>query len=126
MRHSWLKKFGFGIAGIRYGVRTQLSFRIHIAFAFFVIAFCVAFQPKLLECAVLALTIGLVLTAELLNTAVEVVVDYISPEVQPAAKVMKDVAAGAVLISAVAALTVGICVMGPHLLNYIQRTASTT
>lgn len=65
--------------------------------------------------AVLALAIGLVLTAELLNTALEAVVDLVSPQEHPLAKQAKDVAAAAVLVASLAALAAGLCVLAQAL-----------
>ena len=66
------------------------------------------------ELAVLALTIGLVLVAELLNTALENVTDYVHPDAGPVAAVVKDVAAAAVLVSVVLAVCVAVFVFAPH------------
>jgi diacylglycerol kinase (ATP) len=68
-----------------------------------------------LEWAVIVLTTAMVFTAEFLNTAIEAVVDLASPEKHPLAKVGKDVGAGAVLIAAIAAVWVGLLILGPHL-----------
>jgi diacylglycerol kinase len=61
------------------------------------------------------LTISVVFTAEFINTAIEAVVDLASPEKHPLAKVGKDVGAGAVLIAALAAVLIGVLVLGPPL-----------
>ncbi len=65
--------------------------------------------------AVIVLATALVFTAEFLNTAIEVVVDLASPQIHPLAKVAKDVGAGAVLIAAVAAVLIGLLILGPPL-----------
>ena len=65
--------------------------------------------------AVLILTIAMVFTAEFINTAIEAVVDLASPEKHPLAKVGKDVGAAAVLISAIAAVLIGLLILGPPL-----------
>ncbi|WP_093795787.1 diacylglycerol kinase family protein [Sporomusa acidovorans] len=82
-------------------------------------AFGLAWQYELhgIELGVLFLTIAGVLTAELFNTALEAVVDRISPEFHPLAKLAKDIAAGAVLIQAIAALGVGYVLFGDKLLK---------
>jgi diacylglycerol kinase len=67
------------------------------------------------ELAVLVLTIGLVLVLEALNTALEALVDLVSPGYHPLAKVAKDVAAAAVLLAAITAVAVGLVVLGPRL-----------
>jgi undecaprenol kinase/diacylglycerol kinase (ATP) len=66
-----------------------------------------------IELAVLLLSIGLVWTAEFVNTALEAVVDLASPEVHPLAKVGKDVGAAAVLIAAMLSVIIGLLILGP-------------
>jgi diacylglycerol kinase len=61
------------------------------------------------------LTVGLVWVAEFVNTSVEAVVDLLSPDIHPLAKVAKDVAAAAVLIAALAAVVIGLLILGPPL-----------
>jgi diacylglycerol kinase len=68
-----------------------------------------------IEWVILILTIAAVWTAELTNTAIETVVDLASPEQKPLAKIAKDVAAGAVLVTAIAAILVGLLLLGPPL-----------
>ena len=70
--------------------------------------------------AVLVLTISLVFFAEMVNTVVEVIVDLVTPEYHPLAKVAKDVSAGAVLVTAMAAVVVGLLILGPPLLILCQ------
>jgi diacylglycerol kinase (ATP) len=72
------------------------------------------FQLSPTEWALVALAVGLVWGLELANTAVEAVVNLVSPEYHPLAGRAKDVAAGAVLVGAVAALVVGLLVFGPR------------
>jgi diacylglycerol kinase len=71
---------------------------------------------KPLDWAVIVLTIAMVFTAEFINTAIEAVVDLASPVHHPLAKVGKDVGAGAVLIAAMAAVVIGLLILGPPLL----------
>ncbi|MNY79213.1 Undecaprenol kinase [compost metagenome] len=61
---------------------------------------------------------GIVLIAELLNTAIEVLVDLVSPDIHPKAKIIKDVAAAAVLVSALTAVVVGLVIFIPKIFNY--------
>jgi diacylglycerol kinase len=65
--------------------------------------------------AVIVLTIAMVFTAEFINTAIEAIVDLASPDHHPLAKVGKDVGAGAVLVAALAAVVVGLLILGPPL-----------
>ena len=89
--------------------------RIHAAAAAGVVVVGAVLRLPPLSWAVLALAVGLVLTAELLNTALEAVVDLVSPEDHPLAKQAKDVAAAAVLVASLAALAAGVFVLAEAL-----------
>jgi diacylglycerol kinase (ATP) len=111
-----LQSFGFARAGIVTLIQTQPNARVHIALGALAawLAYVLGLSP--LECAVLALTMGLVLVSEAINSAIETVVDLASPAIHPLARQAKDVAAGAVLLSAVTAMVVGLVLFGPRLL----------
>lgn len=116
MRASSLwKSLGYAWEGLRHAVRTQRNFRIHIGIAVVVVGLGIFLQLPLRDWAVLALTIGAVLTGELVNTVVETVVDLASPDYHELAKVAKDVAAGTVLVLALTAVAVGLLILGPPL-----------
>ena len=85
--------------------------RIHVVLALVVVVLGIVLRFSLLAWAVVALAIGLVLATELLNTALEAVVDLVSPQDHPLAKRAKDVAAAGVLAASVAALAAGACVV---------------
>ena len=85
--------------------------RIHAVLALAVVVVGGVVRFSLLAWAVVALAIGLVLAAELLNTAIEAVVDLVSPQQHPLAKRAKDVAAAAVLAASLAAVTAGLLVL---------------
>jgi diacylglycerol kinase len=119
-RHSTLvESFRFAFAGLGNALRTQRNARIHVSIAAVVLVLGVALGLDALEWAVIALTVGFVLVAELFNTVIEAVVDLVTDEYHPLAKQAKDVAAGAVLISAMAAVVVGVLILGPPLLTRI-------
>ncbi|MFC7748066.1 diacylglycerol kinase family protein [Lentibacillus kimchii] len=101
--------------GLKETFRTERNFRIHSIVALAVIAAGFALHLPLIKWAFISLLIGLVLTAELFNTAVEKMLDYLRPNIHPQAKVIKDIAAGAVLISAIAAAVAGIIIFLPEL-----------
>lgn len=105
--NSLISSLSFAIQGIFYCFRTQRNFRVHIlaAAAVFILAWRLGLTD--VEVLILALTVVLVLLAEMFNTAMETVVDLVSPEYNPLAKVAKDIAAGAVLIAAIISLAVG-------------------
>lgn len=112
---SRLQSFACAWAGIRYTVRTQRNAQIHLAIAAVILAMGLWLGLSLTEWAILALTAGFVLAAELLNTAAETAMDYASTDFHPQIKIVKDVAAGAVLIAALTAVLVGLLILGPPL-----------
>ncbi len=113
---SLLASFRFAIEGIVYTFRTQRNFKIHcaITLAVAVVGLWVGLGTD--QWAILAVTVTLVFVAELLNTALEAIVDHVSPEFHALAKVAKDCAAGAVFTTAFFAVIVGLLVVGPKLL----------
>jgi undecaprenol kinase len=114
-RHSLAAAFGYAFAGLGAAWRTQRNLRIHAAAAVGVVVVGALLRLPPLSWALLALAMGLVLTAELLNTALEAVVDLLSPEEHPLAKQAKDVAAAAVLVASLAALAAGVFVLAEAL-----------
>ncbi len=109
--------FRFAFEGIAYAFRTQRNFKVHcgVMLAVVVVGLAVRLAPA--QWAILALASGLVFQAELMNTALEAVVDRVSPEFHALAKVAKDCAAGAVFLTALCAVVVGLLVLGPALLG---------
>ena len=109
--------FRYAWAGIIYAVRTQRNFRIHLAIGFVALFLGVMLHITAIEAAVVAITISAVLVMELMNTALESVVDLtVGQTYHELAKIAKDCAAGAVLISAMAALLVAGFIYLPPLL----------
>jgi diacylglycerol kinase (ATP) len=118
---SLLTSFGYAWAGLTYAFQTQRNFRIHLVVGLMAIALSVFLQLTPVEIAIITLTCGSVLTMELLNTALESVVDLtVRQTYHELAKIAKDCAAGAVLISAMFAVLVGAFLMLPPLLLLIQ------
>ncbi len=115
--HTLGRSFGYAFAGIGYCLRTQRNFRIHTLAALAVALGGGVLGLASVEWAVLALTVTMVIAAEMVNTVVEAAVDLASPGYHPLAKVAKDVAAGAVLITAIGAVVIGACIFVPHLLR---------
>jgi diacylglycerol kinase len=107
--------FKYAIAGVVDLFKTQPNARIHLFFT--IIALCLGsyFQLSLLEWALIWLCIGLVFSMEALNTAIEHLTDLVSPEYHPLAGRAKDVAAAAVLLSAIGAIVVGLIVFFPKI-----------
>jgi diacylglycerol kinase (ATP) len=113
--HSRIESFGYAFRGWWHVLRTQHNAWIHAVIA--ILVFIVSFWLKLSsrDWAVIILTVAMVFTAEFINTAIEAVVDLASPQKHPLAKVGKDVGAAAVLIAALAAVLIGLLILGPPL-----------
>lgn len=99
--------FNYAINGILDSLRTQRNMKIHFAVTVFVLISCLLFDISKIEFLILSITISIVIAAELINTAVESVVDLAANYYHPLAKIAKNAAAGAVLITAVNAVVVG-------------------
>jgi diacylglycerol kinase len=110
-----IESFRHAFAGLWYALRTQRNTRIHLTIAAGVIALGLWLGLSYTQWAVLVLTIGFVLVSEMLNTVAESLVDLVSPEYHPQAKIVKDVTAGVVLLGAILSVIVGLLVLGPLL-----------
>lgn len=110
-----LKSFIYAYQGIIQFLNTQHNAIIH--FCFTVVAFTAAlvFQVSLNEWVALAIVAGFVWFAEIFNTAVEAIMDHLSPERHPAVKYIKDVSAAAVLVAAITAFVVGSIIFLPKI-----------
>jgi len=106
----------FAFRGVGFLLRTQTNARLHLVATVVVIGAGFGFQISRAEWLAIVAAIGLVWTAEGVNTAIEAVVDLVSPEQHPLAGRAKDVAAGAVLLAALAAAVIGLLVFGTRLL----------
>jgi diacylglycerol kinase len=117
--HKFIRSFGYAFAGLAYVFKTQLNFKVH-CFAL-VITTLLGFYLDLSvpEWLWILLACGLVLMAELFNTALEVLVDLVSPEIHPKAKIIKDVSAAAVLITAMTAVGIGLFIFIPKLIQHV-------
>ena len=107
--------FRHAFRGWWFVIRTQRNAWIHAVLSTLVLLLALWLHLPLRDWAVLFLTIALVWTAEFINTALEAVVDLASPQKHPLAKVGKDVGAAAVLLAALAAILVGLLILGPPL-----------
>lgn len=107
--------FQHAVRGWWHVLKTQQNAWIHSVVAAIVVIVGLWLRLPARDWAVIVLTIAMVFTAEFINTAIEAVVDLASPVHHPLAKVGKDVGAGAVLVAAVAAVLVGLLILGPPL-----------
>ncbi len=114
-QNLWVS-FQYAGAGLKYAFITQRNFRIHAVIGSIAVSAGVLLHLLPVELALIGLTIGLVLTLELLNTAIEAVVDLVvDTQYHELAKIAKDCAAGAVLVSTLASLGVAGCLLLPPL-----------
>ncbi|MCH5583879.1 diacylglycerol kinase family protein [Shimazuella sp. AN120528] len=118
-----LKSFRYALEGLKYAVVTQRNMRIHFITALVVLLLSLCLSLSKLEILLLFVTITLVLFAELINTSIEAVVDMITEEFHPLAKIAKDVAAGAVFLTAGLAFIVGTSIFFPYL-RFIHTSIS--
>lgn len=102
-----LDSFNYAIDGIIYAVRTQRNMRIHMVITLVVLTLCLLYDITKIEFLIIMITITLVITAELINTAVEAAIDATTNYFHPLAKIAKNVSAGAVFITAINAVVVG-------------------
>lgn len=107
---KWLRSFRFAYEGLLYALSTQRNMKFHFTAALAVLLLALLFDLSKLEILFIILAITLIVMAELLNTAIEKTVDLAMPKQHPIAKIAKDVAAAAVLVSAVFAIAVGMIV----------------
>jgi diacylglycerol kinase (ATP) len=110
-----VRSFGHAGRGIMHVLRNEQNVQLHSLVALAVIALAFYFQISSLEFAAILLAIGLVLTAEVINTVIEDLLDLIHPGQHPVVGRIKDALAGAVLIAAVIAAAVGALVFLPYL-----------
>ena len=107
MPKKFFESFNAAIEGFFYVIKTQRNMRVHFMLAVLILLLGIFLNLTYMEIAMLALTIALVLAAEMINTAVELIVDVmVKMEYHPIARIIKDVSAGAVLLTAINAVIV--------------------
>lgn len=115
--HSLLASFKYASAGIYFMLRTQRNMRVHVAAGFATFGLALYLGLPALDLALIAVVSSLVVICEMFNTAIENAVDLATHRRHPLAKAAKDVAAAAVLASALNAILVGVILLGPPLLK---------
>jgi diacylglycerol kinase len=114
--HRISKSFGYAFSGLHTAIREEPNFRIHLIFAIFAMIFGILLGLTSIEWIVLIFTIFFVIVLELLNTVLEAMVDLVSPDLKPAAKIAKDVSAACVLTAAFMSILVGFLLFAPKIL----------
>jgi diacylglycerol kinase (ATP) len=125
-KRDYLQPFKVALSGIVYTFRTQRHMRIHIYVVLLVVLLGIQFGLRTRELMVLLFTVTLVLVAEMFNSAIEATVDLVQPEFHPLAKFAKDISAGAVLITTILALVIGLLmVLGENRWEEIKLSLTT-
>ncbi len=114
-----ISSFQHAIDGIKLALAHERNMGLHFAIACLTIVISLFLKLTAIEFSLIILCIGLVIVAEMLNTAIEKTVDLISLEKRPESKFIKDVSAAAVLIASIVAAVVGAMVIIPKILLYI-------
>jgi undecaprenol kinase/diacylglycerol kinase (ATP) len=114
-----LQSFGYAIKGILIVLEEQLNFTIHLSVLLLVLVAGFYFKIEKWEWLAVILCSALVLVTEMLNSAIEYLVDFISPEFHVQAGKIKDVAAGAVLLASFFSAVVGVLIFGKYILEIL-------
>ncbi|HMM07394.1 MAG TPA: diacylglycerol kinase family protein [Clostridiales bacterium] len=118
---SLKESFSFAWRGFCHCFAHERNFRIHLVTGVAVLFVALFLDVSLAEFALLLLLIAVVIASEMFNTAIETIIDLISPEYHPLAKVIKDVAAGAVFFVCITAVLIGVVIFVPHLHQLLIR-----
>ena len=116
---KFINSFTYPVKGLRYAYRNEQNLVVDIGIALIVIIASFIFKVSLIEAAILALTIGMVLACELINTAIEATVDLVTEEYHPLAKVAKDTSAAAVFVFAIVSIVVGLIIFLPKIIQIL-------
>ncbi|MFW6381322.1 MAG: diacylglycerol kinase [Bacillota bacterium] len=129
--YGFFESFNFALQGIVHTLKTQLNMKVHFLLAFLVLGGSLLFEISRLELIILFITIVLVIALELINTAIEVIVDMVSQEYSLRARIAKNIASGAVFMAALNAVLVGyllfyeqLSVLSLDLIHHIKQNPS--
>ena len=117
---KFIKSFAFAWKGLQYCFLTQPNFRIHLIVLLIVIILGFILQINQIEWLIVTGCAMLVLSMELMNTAIEKICDLITKDIHPVIKVIKDIAAAAVLIAAIGSFFSGVIIFLPKILDLFQ------
>jgi len=121
---SIFKSLTYAYRGIALALKSQRNFRFDFIFGIFIFILAIFLHFSYIELAILVLTINAVLFAELMNTVIEFVIDaYYGNRYSIIAKMSKDIAAGAVLLTAIGSLIVGLMLFLPKIINFTLFSA---
>lgn len=114
---SIFKSFGYALEGFLHALKNNRNLRIHLAVALVVIILSVFFGINKYEMSILGLVILLVISSEMINTAIEEMVNLITSEHKREAKIAKDVTAGMVFVASIGSVIIGFLIFTPYVLK---------
>lgn len=117
---AWLKSVDYAIEGILYGTKSQRHMKYHFFTAAAVIFLSYALGLSKSDFVIVSLSVILVMFAEMINSSIETIIDLLSPEYSEKARIAKDIAAGAVFITAFGAAVIGYIIFIPYIKSLIQ------
>ena len=122
---SWkrlITSMSYALNGIRLAVCRERHMRIHLVAAIIVVVAAAVFRVSKMEWLVLLITIGIAISLEIVNSAIERTVDLVTDEYRPLAKEAKDLAAGAVLVFAMLSVVIGISIFFPYMYVFFKNS----
>ena len=115
----FFRSFSYSIEGLKYAYKYEQSMMIHVIATILVIGANIFFQVSGMEWLITILAIGMVLSAELFNTAIEAVVDLVTLEIHPLAKIAKDCGSAATFVLAIMAAIIGCVIYIPYIIGVL-------
>lgn len=122
MKSQVVKKFQYALKGIGIAIREEAHMKFHLMASITVICLSFYFELSGSDWSMVLLATGLVIGAELTNSAIENMVDLMQPEYHPIAGKIKDIAAGTVLLCSLIAAAIGCIIFWPHICSFLSQT----
>lgn len=117
----FLRSFMFSVDGLSYAFKNEQSLFIHALGSFFVVVVNILFKVDVTTWLLSILAMGVVLALELVNTAIEAVVDLVTLEIHPLAKIAKDCGSAATFVLTLCAIVMGIAIYVPYIIEMVSR-----
>jgi diacylglycerol kinase len=116
-KRGFFKSFDYAGQGLKSSLKTEPNLRIHFFATIITILAAIILRFSLTKFAILILTISFVITLELINTVIEEIMNIVSPQISPSAKLVKDVSAATVLVGAIGSAIIGVLLFLPDILK---------
>ena len=111
---GFLKKFKYSAQGLAHAYKNEQGMWLHAAGTVLAVILGIIFKLSLIEWAMVAIALGVILASELINTAIEATVDLCTLEIHPLAKIAKDCASAATFVLTIVSIIIFLCVFVPH------------